>query len=79
MWNAKEKSSSKGVQSGQSTTFLWRLPAGATSESGTDCPTVSGQIVTVRLPAGLHTLTLEARDGSGNVSTDAVVVRVKAL
>jgi hypothetical protein len=64
---------------GQSTTFTWLLPSGATSESGTSCPSVSGQVLNVRLPAGLHTVTLQARDGSGNTSSDTLVVQVKAL
>ncbi|EPX57826.1 hypothetical protein D187_004705 [Cystobacter fuscus DSM 2262] len=65
--------------SGQGTTFTWRLPSGATSESGVSCPSISGQVVTVRLPAGLHSIGLEARDASGNVSSDTLVVQVKAL
>ncbi|SET00899.1 Ricin-type beta-trefoil lectin domain-containing protein [Stigmatella erecta] len=65
--------------SDQSTMFTWQLPAGATSEAGTSCPSISGQVVTVRLPAGLHAVQLEARDGAGNVSTDNLLIQVKAL
>lgn len=64
---------------GQAPTYGWSLPAGAQLESGASCAYATGQTLKVRLPAGVHAIGLEARDGAGNVSLDKVIVHVSAL
>jgi hypothetical protein len=60
--------------SDQSTTFTYRLPTGTTLEVRVSGASLSDQLVTVRLPAGLYAVQPEARDDSGNMGTDGALI-----
>jgi hypothetical protein len=51
-------------------TYMWRVPTGAA------CQAWAGSRVTIRLPAGVHTVELSVRDAVDNVSSDTVMLRV---
>ena len=50
--------------------YNWRVPVSA------GCQSLTERRVTIRLPAGVHTVELTVKDAAGNVGSDTVMVRI---